>query len=188
MLRCTHIQCACLLPCLLAALAVRAARCARCPCARVSVLAALFTCSPMCSLCLPVCASADAWSTVDFFVRRPCAACLACPRVCSLCSPACVRLRAPVLAPLAVRAWPRPCVRPCAPARARVCGRARPCVCASARVACLLPLFASFYSPIMYILRRYARPARRVVRSAHSTANFFEIVFKPSISVQLSST
>lgn len=27
----------------------------------------------------PVCASADAWSTVDFFVRRPRVACLACP-------------------------------------------------------------------------------------------------------------
>lgn len=38
----------------------------------------------------------------------------------------------------------------------------------------------------MYILRRYARPARRVVRSAHSAANFFEIVFGQSISVQLS--
>ena len=81
---------------------------------------------------------------------------------------------------------PRPpaYLRPCAPARARVCGR----VCAWARArAGLLPLFASFYSPIMYILRRYARPARRVVRSAHSAANFFEIVFKPSISIPLSS-
>ena len=63
---------------------------------------------------LPVreCAPADAWSTVDFFVRRPCAACLACPRVCSLRSPP-VRGRASV----------------------------------------------SFQSPIIYILRRYARPA-----------------------------
>ena len=39
----------------------------------------------------------------------------------------------------------------------------------------------------MYILRHYARPARRVVRSAHSAANFFEIVFKPSISISPSS-
>lgn len=83
-----------------------------------------------------VCAPADAWSTVDFLVRRPCAACLACPCVCSLRSP---------------------------PVRGRACFR-----CSR--------LYGSF-----------SRSARRVVRSAHSTANFFEIVFKPSISVQLSS-
>ena len=78
------------------------------------------------------------------------------------------------LAPLRVR------VCTCVRARARVCGR----VCAWARAwPRLLPLFASFYSPIMYILRRYARPARRVVRSAHSAANFFEIVCGPSISI-----
>ena len=76
------------------------------------------------------------------------------------------------------------CARPRACVGARACGR----VCAWARAwPRLLPLFASFYSPIMYILRRYARPARRVVRSAHSAANFFEIVFGQSISVQLSS-
>lgn len=48
----------------------------------------------------PVCASADAWSTVDFFVRRPCVACLACPL--SVC------VWARVLAALAC---PRPCAR-----------------------------------------------------------------------------
>lgn len=53
-----------------------------------------FTCA---RLPAPVCASADAWSTVDFFVRRPCVACLACPRVCSLAL-ACVRARG--LAPM----------------------------------------------------------------------------------------
>ena len=55
----------------------RAARCARLP--------------------APVCAPADAWSTVDFFVRRPCVACLACPRVCSLRSPPVRGLLAPVV-------------------------------------------------------------------------------------------
>ena len=66
--------------------------------------------------------------------------------------------------------------------------RSRACLRAWARAwPRLLPLVASFHSPIMYILRRYARLARRVVRSAHSAANFFEIVFKPSISVRLSS-
>lgn len=92
-----------------------------------------------------------------------------------------------LLAALAVPAPVRPCAlrpdrfRPIvvpAPAPAPVCARAWPR---------LLPLVASFHSPIMYILRRYARLARRVVRSAHSAANFFEIVFKLSISVRLSS-
>ena len=40
-----------------------------------------------CARCACPCAPADTWSTVDFFVRRPCAACLACPRACSLRSP-----------------------------------------------------------------------------------------------------
>lgn len=75
---------------------------------------------------------------------------------------------------------PSLCGLPCLPA----CVLAALAPCAWPR---LLPLFASFHSPIMYILRRYARLARRVVRSAHSAANFFEIVFKPLISVQLSS-
>lgn len=57
------------------------------------------------------------------------------------------RWRSPFLLAVAVVSPARSsCLRPCLPAR----------------VACLLPLFASFYSPIMYILRRYARPARRV--------------------------
>lgn len=36
-------------------------------------------CARCARLPVPVCASADAWSTVDFFVRRPRVACLACP-------------------------------------------------------------------------------------------------------------
>ena len=75
------------------------------------------------------------------------------------------------------RALPCPCARACVRVRA----------CAWALSAYLPVACRAFYSPIMYILRRYARPARRVVRSAHSAANFFEIVFKLSISVQLSS-
>lgn len=108
-------------------LAVRAARCARLP--------------------APVCASADAWSTVDFFVRRPCVACLACPRVCSLRSPACVR----------------PCSLRSPPVRGLLAPVVRAYIVASPAVL----LLAVLLSP----------PA----------ANFFEIVFKPSISVQLSS-
>ena len=104
----------------------------------------------------------------------------ACSRACSLCLLS-VRPRGRV----AVCARPRACVRVCVCAGA--CVRAGMCVRGRARVPRLLPLFASFHSPIMYILRRYARLARRVVRSAHSAANFFEIVFKPLISVQLSS-
>ena len=87
---------------LLALLAVRAVRCARLP--------------------APVCASADAWSTVDFFVRRPCVACLACP--------------------LSVCVWAR--------------------ACAWALSAYLPVACRAFHSPIMYILRRYDRLARRV--------------------------
>ena len=59
----------------------------------------------------------------------------------------------------------RPCVAApvCAPVLARPRACVRPCVCACVRAwPRLLPLFASFYSPIMYILRRYARPACRV--------------------------
>ena len=79
----------------------------------------------------------------------------------------------------------------------RVCGRVRglpACVCLRACAWALSPHSADrrvFYSPIMaHFIRLYgsfSRSARRVVRSAHSAANFFEIVFKPSISVQLSS-
>ena len=66
------------------------------------------------------------------------------PRVC-----ACVRvavLAAPVLAPVR--------------SRARV--RVPVCACAWALSAYLPVACRAFYSPIMYILRRYARPARRV--------------------------
>ena len=122
----------------------------------------------------------------------------ACSRACSLCLLSVrPRGRVAVLAALAVCAAvpvcacrylvngglfspPSLCGLPCLPA----CVLAALAPCAWPR---LLPLFASFHSPIMYILRRYARLARRVVRSAHSAANFFEIVFKPLISVQLSS-
>ena len=107
---CTYIQCTCLLPRLLAALAVRAA---------------VWPCSPPCAP-VPVCAPADAWSTVDFFVRRPCP-----------CG------RAPS-GPIA--SGRSSCLRPCLPAR----------------VACLLPLFASFYSPIMaHFIRLYGSFSRR---------------------------
>ena len=54
-------------------------------------------CARCARLPVPVCASADAWSTVDFFVRRPRVACLACPRVCSLRSPPVRGLLAPVV-------------------------------------------------------------------------------------------
>ena len=46
-----------------------------------------------CSLCSPVCAPADAWSTVDFFVRRPRVACLACPLSVCVWARACARVR-----------------------------------------------------------------------------------------------
>ena len=98
--------------------------------------------------------------------------------------------RLPVLAPASV--WPsylrpdrfQPIVMP-----APVCARPRACVraCAWALSAYLPVACRAFHSPIMYILRRYARLARRVVRSAHSAANFFEIVFGLSISIPPSS-
>lgn len=85
----------CSLSVLLAPLAVavvppaRSLPAARCPCGRAVRSACLPARVCACArLCSPVCAPADAWSTVDFFVRRPCVACLACPRVCSLRSPA----------------------------------------------------------------------------------------------------
>ena len=95
----------------------------------------------------PVCASADAWSTVDFLVRRPCAACLACPLS------VCVWARV-----LAVLACSRACLLPCLSA---------PVVRAYIVASPAVLLLAVLLSP----------PA----------ANFFEIVFKPSISIPPSS-
>lgn len=91
------------------------------------------------------------------------------------CSHARARVAVPAPVPAPVCARPRPCLRACV----RPCVRAGTCVRGRARGRASV----SFQSPIMYILRRYARPARRVVRSAHSAVNFFEIVFKPSISI-----
>lgn len=68
--------------------------------------------------------------------------------------------------------------RPCAPARARVC--AAVCMCVGARVAALASVVRAI--SFAYIV---ASPA--VLPRAGLAVNFFEIVFKPSISVQLSS-
>ena len=94
-------------------------RCACCPCGRVAVRARPRACVRV-RVCGRVCAPADAWSTVDFFVRRPCVACLACPLS------VCVWARV-----LAVLACSRACLLPCLPAPVPACSR-----------ACLLPLFA----------------------------------------------
>ena len=72
----------------------------------------------------PVCASADAWSTVDFFVRRPCVACLACPLS------VCVWARV-----LAVLACSRACLLPCLPAPVPVCSRCSRLYCSFSRRA-----------------------------------------------------
>lgn len=87
-------------------------------------------------------------------------------------------------------AYLRPCVRPCpcAPARARapacVCACVRARVCVGARVcrAC-----SRWLRHFIRLYGSFSRPARRVVRSAHSAANFFEIVFGLSISIPPSS-
>ena len=121
-------------------------RCACCPCGRVAVRARPRACVRV-RVCGRVCAPADAWSTVDFFVRRPCVACLACPLS------VCVWARV-----LAVLACSRACLLPCLSA---------PVVRAYIVASPAVLLLAVLLSP----------PA----------ANFFEIVFKPSISVQLSS-
>ena len=69
----------------------------------IAVCVAVWPCSLRCSLArlcarcarlpAPVCASADAWSTVDFFVRRPRVACLACPLSVCVWARACARVR-----------------------------------------------------------------------------------------------
>ena len=81
----------------------------------------------------------------------------------------CACLLPRLFAALAVRAaaWP------CAPARARVCGR----VCAW---ACVCAALAS-------VVRAYIVASPAVLPRAGLAANFFEIVFGQSISVQLSS-
>ena len=63
------------------------------PCARVRV--PVCACARGRAVRVPVlvCASADAWSTVDFFVRRPCVACLACPLSVCVRARACARVR-----------------------------------------------------------------------------------------------
>ena len=124
----------------------------------------LRACVRPCSLCLPVCAPADAWSTVDFLVRRPCSLALAVPAAAWPCS---LRSLSVLFAPLTVPAARR--ARLPAPVRARACGRARararsarplcvaalPSICFRAHV--FQPLAAvsvsrayngSFYSPI----------------------------------------
>lgn len=78
------------------------------------------------------------------------------------------------LAPLRVRV----CTRVGVCARARVC--VRPCVCVGARVAALA-------SVVRAILFAYMVDSPAVLPRAGLSANFFEIVFGLSISVQLSS-
>ena len=110
-------------PCSLCSLS-RAARCARCPCCSLCSLwpsylrpdrfQPLAVRAARCArLPAPVCASADAWSTVDFLVRRPCAPGLL-ARVCARCARlrACARAR---------------CARP-------LCGAALPSICFRAHV------------------------------------------------------
>ena len=82
---------------------------------------------------------------------------------------------------LAVRAatWP------CAPARARVCACA--CVRARARVCAGACVCAALASVVRVISFAYIVDSPAVLPRAGLAANFFEIVFKPSISVQLSS-
>lgn len=67
------------------------------------------------------------------------------------------------------RVWPRVCVWP----RGRAC--VWPRVCVGARVAALAS-----------VVRAYIVASPAVLPRAGLAANFFEIVFKPSISVQLS--
>lgn len=64
------------------------------PCCSLRSPARARACVCACArLCSPVCASADAWSTVDFFVRRLCVACLACPLSVCVWARACARVR-----------------------------------------------------------------------------------------------
>lgn len=116
------------------------ARCARCLCGRVAVLAPVPA---------PVCAPADAWSTVDFFVRRPCP----CGRAPSgpIASSRSLSVRPRGRARRA-RARPRALPCPCACACGRV--RARVCVGAvrlpSSRLPCISFAYnGSFHSPIL---------------------------------------
>ena len=147
MLCCTYIQCT---PCTCSPwpsylrpdrfqpLAVRAARCARLP--------------------APVCASADAWSTVDFLVRRPCAPGLL-ARVCARCARlrACARAR---------------CARP-------LCGAALPSICFRAHV--FQPLAA------VSVSRAYMVASPGLPAAFPPRRKLFRDRFKPSISIPLSS-
>ena len=139
---------------------------------RISPIYSVPACSRACSLRLlsvrPCpCAPADTWSTVDFLVRRPCAACLACPRACSLALAVPARCGRRPSGPIA--SGRSPSLRPCgrarsrarprarARARARVCARPRACAWARAWPR-LLPLFA----PIMaHFIRLYGSFSRR---------------------------
>ena len=137
MLRCTHIQCACLLPCLLAALAVLAAACSWrslsvllaalavpvpvCPCSLRCSLARL--CARCACLCVRLLMPGQRWTFLSVVPVRP--ALLA--RVCARCA----RLRACAWACSLRSPTPVPAPTPtCVPAPVPVC------------VACLLPLFA----------------------------------------------
>ena len=91
-----------------------------------------------------------------------------------MCSTAPIYSAPPALAPLRVRV----CTRVGVCARARVC--VRPCVCVGARVAALA-------SVVRAILFAYMVDSPAVLPRAGLAANFFEIVFGLSISVQLSS-
>ena len=139
MSHCTYIQCT-LVPARSAVHVLRPDRFQP-----LAVRAAAWPCSPPCAP-VPVCASADAWSTVDFLVRRPCA-------------------------PGLLARFPCACGR----ARARVCvGAVR---LPSSRLPCILFAYNVHSPPLCQ-----ACPPR-----FHPAANFFEIVFKPSISIPLSS-
>ena len=124
-----------------------------------------FTCARCACLCVRLLMPGQRWTFLSVVPVRPallarvCARC-ACPRVCSLCSPACVRVG--LLAPLAYsRACSHACLRTCA--RARMRGLLAP------------------------VVRAYIVASPAVLPRAGLAVNFFEIVFKPSISIPPSS-
>ena len=135
--------------------------------------------------------------------------CSAAP-ICSVPARSHARARVAVLAALAVCAAVWPCPRPCLPAYLRPCVRPGPCArllmpgqrwtflsaapvrpALLARVCarCARPLcVAALASVVRVILFAYMVASPAVLPRAGLAANFFEIVFKPSISIPPSST